>query len=78
MAKFLDSNGLLYFWQQLKTKIPSKTSDLTNDSGFITSSDIPEGAAASNTPRKWTVYRRLVQKWRLLAVTISTPAILPK
>ncbi len=29
--------------------IPSKTSDLTNDSGFITTSDIPEGAAASST-----------------------------
>lgn len=31
------------------TSIPSKTSDLTNDSGFITTSDIPEGAAASTT-----------------------------
>lgn len=28
---------------------PKKTSDLTNDSGFITTSDIPEGAAASAT-----------------------------
>ena len=32
-----------------KPSIPSKTSDLTNDSGFITSADVPEGAAASNT-----------------------------
>ena len=31
------------------TSIPSKTSDLTNDSGFITTSDIPEGAAASTS-----------------------------
>lgn len=31
------------------TAIPSKTSDLTNDSGFITSADVPEGAAASTT-----------------------------
>lgn len=104
MSKYLDSNGLLYFWQQLKTKfqpqeagkglstndyttedktklsgiqagaevnvnadwnaasgdaqilnkptIPDKTSQLTNDSGFITSSDIPEGAAASTTVPK--------------------------
>lgn len=29
--------------------IPTATSDLTNDSGFITSADIPEGAAASAT-----------------------------
>lgn len=103
--KYLDKNGLLYFWQkcknffvakesgkglsandftnELKTKlegieaqaqknvkpdwnavagnvaeilnkptIPSKTSDLTNDSGFITTSDIPEGAAASTTTPK--------------------------
>lgn len=30
-----------------KTEIPAKTSDLTNDAGFITDADIPEGAAAS-------------------------------
>lgn len=29
--------------------VPTKTSDLTNDSGFITTSDIPEGSAASTT-----------------------------
>ena len=32
-----------------KPTIPSATSQLTNDSGFITSSDVPEGAAASTT-----------------------------
>ena len=35
-----------------KPSIPSKTSDLTNDSGFITTSDIPEGSAASTTVPK--------------------------
>lgn len=30
----------------------TKTSELTNDSGFITTSDIPEGAAASTTAPK--------------------------
>ena len=40
MAKYLDSNGLLYFWQKIKntfalaSAIPTKTSDLTNDSNF--------------------------------------------
>ena len=29
--------------------VPTATSDLTNDSGFITISDVPEGAAASTT-----------------------------
>ena len=110
MAKYLDENGLLYLWQQLKTKlagkvdtvsgkglstndytteektklaaidsgaevntintikvnnidqtpvnkavnitVPTATSDLTNDSGFITTGDIPEGAAASTTTPK--------------------------
>ena len=32
--------------------VPTKTSDLTNDSGFITSTDIPEGSAASTTTPK--------------------------
>lgn len=58
MAKYLDENGLLYLWQQLKTKlagkanttdVPTKTSDLVNDSGFLTGADIPEGAAASTS-----------------------------
>lgn len=35
-----------------KPTIPSRTSDLTNDSGFITVTDIPEGAAASTTVPK--------------------------
>lgn len=32
--------------------VPTATSDLTNDSGFITSADVPEGAAASTTTPK--------------------------
>lgn len=47
MAKFLDSNGLLYLWQKIKSVVPTKVSDLTNDTGFITSADVPEGSTAS-------------------------------
>lgn len=32
--------------------VPTKISDLTNDSGYITSADVPEGAAASTTTPK--------------------------
>lgn len=32
--------------------VPTKTSELTNNSGFITSADIPEGAAATTTTPK--------------------------
>lgn len=38
--------------EDLEAEIPTKTSELTNDSGFITPNDIPEGAAASNTVPK--------------------------
>lgn len=51
-GKFLDGEGLLYLWGKIKGILPTKTSELTNDSGFITGSDIPEGAAASNTTPK--------------------------
>lgn len=50
--KYLDSNGLLYLWSKIKAVLPKKTSELTNDSGYITSADIPEGAAASTTTPK--------------------------
>lgn len=33
-------------------RIPTKTSDLINDSGFITSADVPEGSVASTTVPK--------------------------
>lgn len=48
----LDENGLLYFWGKIKSILPTKTSELTNDSGYITSADVPEGAAASTTTPK--------------------------
>lgn len=32
--------------------VPTKTSDITNDSGFITSADVPEGSAATTTTPK--------------------------
>lgn len=49
--KYLDNDGVLYLWNKVKAwvsgAVPTKTSDLTNDSGFITASDVPEGASAS-------------------------------
>lgn len=50
--KALNRAGLKYLWQMVLNKLPKNTSQLTNDSGFITSSDIPEGAAASTTTPK--------------------------
>lgn len=38
--------------EDLEAEIPTKVSQLENDSKFITSNDIPEGAAASNTVPK--------------------------
>lgn len=34
---FLDATGLARLWAAIKAIVPTKTSDLTNDSGFITS-----------------------------------------
>lgn len=51
--KYLDNDGVLYLWNKVKAlvsgAVPTKTSDLTNDSGFITSADVPEGATASTS-----------------------------
>ena len=53
--KYLDYDGLLYFWQKIKTTfakavdVPTKTSDLTNDSGYITSASVP--SATTTTPK---------------------------
>lgn len=37
---YLDKTGLAYFWSKIVAKIPTKTSDLTNDSGFALDSDV--------------------------------------
>lgn len=54
MAKkdFVSKDKLSLFLEKVKSLIPKKTSDLTNDSGFITKADVPEGAAASSTVPK--------------------------
>ena len=110
MSKYLDENGLLYFWQNLKSllggkvdketgkglssndyttadltklsgieagaevniiesilvngtaatisskaasiSVPTKTSDITNDSGYITINEVPPGSVASTTTPK--------------------------
>lgn len=51
-GKGLSTNDYTTADKNKVANIPSKTSQLTNDSGFITSSDIPEGAAASTTAPK--------------------------
>lgn len=61
MNKPLDGAGLSVvnsiFNERLSKKadtenVPTKTSQLSNDSGFITGADVPEGAAASTTVPK--------------------------
>lgn len=58
---YLNLDGLVFYNSKiqnvLKEKVdsvavPTKTSDLTNDSGFITVNDVPEGVSASNTTPK--------------------------
>ncbi len=52
MSKFLDDNGLLYLWGKIKALIPKKTSELTNDSGYITAQDVPDAVSPSTTQPK--------------------------
>lgn len=51
--KYLGYEGTVELVSKIKAWVqnvlPTKTSELTNDSGFITTADIPEGAAASTT-----------------------------
>lgn len=41
MASFLDKDGLEYLWNKIKPWIPKKTSDIQNDSGFISTETDP-------------------------------------
>ena len=50
--KYLTISGLSRFLNNLKKLIPSKTSQLTNDSGFITSSSLPTVNDATLTIQK--------------------------
>ena len=40
---YLDKTGLTYFWNKIKAKIPTKTSQLTNDSNLSYSIEKPSG-----------------------------------
>ena len=42
MAKYLDYAGLQSLWAKIKAILPTNVSDLVNDSGYVTSSDVPE------------------------------------
>lgn len=52
MAKFITIEKLNLFKQKIVELIPTKTSELTNDSKFITIEQVPEGAVASTTSPK--------------------------
>lgn len=61
MAKYLSEAGLAFYDGKMKEQlgkkadadaVPTKLSELDNDAGFITSADVPEGAAASTTVPK--------------------------
>ena len=84
MANFLDKNGLTYFWGKVKAAIPTNTSQLTNDSGYLTSAEgmttsvyDPQGKAQdvfayvdNNTMTTHHLTKQLsVQGWYRVAVT---------
>jgi len=52
MSKFLDSNGVSYLWGKVKEhvagKVPTKTSQLENDSGYLTETDASDAVTVVN------------------------------
>ena len=52
VSKYVSPDKLALFLDKVKTLIPKKTSDIQNDSGFITLEQVPEGAVASTTTPK--------------------------
>jgi len=52
MSKFLDSNGVAYLWGKVKEhvagKVPTKTSQLENDSGYLTEADVPDAVTVDS------------------------------
>lgn len=43
----IDDNGVLYLYQKIKGEMPSKTSDLLNDSTFQTAQNVADSIAAA-------------------------------
>ena len=54
MAKYLDSNGVLYLWNKIgglfatKTEIPSDVGDLANSAGYQTSQQVEQAITGKN------------------------------
>lgn len=40
MIEYIDKTGLREFYTKIKDKIPTKTSDLTNDSNYMTAEQV--------------------------------------
>lgn len=49
---YLNDRQTSRLWAKIKALVPTRTSQLTNDSGYVTQDDIPEGSAASQTTPK--------------------------
>lgn len=47
-GQYLDKTGLRYLWNKIKVLIPTKTSQLTNDSGYINEVDSQLSAISTN------------------------------
>lgn len=61
MANYLNNDGLLYLWQKVKAQfatkesVPTKTSELTNDSGYITIGEVPDTGVVTFNGRSGNV-----------------------
>lgn len=77
---FLDKTGLGQVWAKIKALIPTKTSDLTNDSGFIDSytetdpvfSASPAAGITSTDISNWDAKVSDDHKWNGVALSANT------
>lgn len=51
MGKFIGTTGLLYLWNKIKSIIPTKVSDLDNDSGFTSNVGTITGITMNGTSK---------------------------
>ena len=70
--KFLDSNGLTYFWQRVKSTIEEEIAAIPSDSGLPAGSIVIWSGAAAAIPEGWALCAMRTKFLRLTA-TLQGP-----
>ena len=79
MSSYLDNSGLEHLWERIKGLIPTKTSQLNNDSNYITAGNIPKELPSVGTADNGKVLMVVNGAWSTNSVQVyytgtSTPS----